>query len=276
MTVLIASSLTAVLGANAADALATRLELPAGYADMLRLTGSFTASLGLLGALWVVQRALHHRSLRSLVTAGDRVSTARLLAGAGVWTVLLLVTEGLAMLVEPGAYRLTLQPGLLALSLVSVVPLVALQALGEELLFRGYLMQALGRWMRDPLALVAAGAILFAVTHAGNPEVLAGGWTAIIPYALMGAFLTAVAVRDGRLELAIGAHVANNLTAALVVGSTGSVLAGTAPLLTTAASTPLVTLGVLAVQAVLFWLAVFRLPLRPRHAAPDADGRPAT
>jgi uncharacterized protein len=269
--------LSAVAGSDAADALAPMLRLPATYDVILRLSGAFMASLGLVGALWLVQRTLHGRTLRSLVTSGPHVSWRRMLAGAGVWAVLLALTETIAALADPGAYRLTIQPGPLAASLLTVVPLIALQAIGEELYFRGYLMQALARWTRARWLLVAAGALLFALPHLVNPEVAAGGWLAAIPYAAMGGFLAAVALRDGRLELVIGLHVVNNVTAAVIVGSNGSVLAGTAPLVTASASSPAVTLAVLAVQAAAFWLVLFRPGRHAKGAVePDAAAMPRT
>jgi uncharacterized protein len=269
----VAWDIAAVTGAALAVALSSRLGLPAAYDAVLRLSGVLAASVGLVAALWVVQRALHGRTLHSLVTAAPRVSWRRVLAGAGVWATLLALTEIIGAVAEPAAYRLTLRPGPLVLSLVTVVPLVALQALGEELYFRGYLMQAIARYTRARWLLVAVGSLLFALPHLSNPEVAAGGWLAAVPYAAMGGFLTAVALRDGRLELAIGLHVVNNVAAAVVVGSTGSVLAGTAPLVTTTASAPAVTLAVLLAQCAAFWLLSFR---PGREAARPADaGRAA-
>jgi hypothetical protein len=74
----------------------------------------------------------------------------------------------------------------------------------------------------------------------------------------MGGFLAAVVLRDGGLELAIGLHVINNVAAAVLVGSPASVISGTAPLLTTAQSPPVVTLAVTAAQVAVFWAVVFR------------------
>jgi membrane protease YdiL (CAAX protease family) len=265
-------ALSGTAGAAAADAVASTLRLPAAYDVMLRLSGGFAASVGLVGALWLVQRVLHGRTLRSLVTWDTRVAWRRMLTGAGVWLALLALAVAAGALADPRAYRLTLEPGPLAVSLLAVVPLVALQAVGEELFFRGYLLLAMARWTRSPLVLVPASALLFALPHLANPEVVTGGWLAAVPYALMGGFLAAVALRDGRLELVIGLHLANNLAAAVLVGSPGSVLAGTAPIVTAGASSPAVTLAVLATQASLFWLVVFRLGRAPAAVA----GRDAT
>ena len=250
--------IVAVTGSLAAVRLASSLSLPAPWGAMVRLWGLFLAPIGLVGGLWIVQAWLHRRTLLSLVTMETRVEWRRVAFGAAVWAALLAIAETAAALLEPGAYRLTFQAAPFFASLVALVPLIALQAVGEELYFRGYLLQAIGRYARSFWVLIPAGALLFALPHLGNPEVASGGWPQVASYALMGGLLTAVALRDGRLELAMGLHMVNNLAAAVVVGTTTSVIAGTAPIFTTAESPPLLTLAVTAVQATIFWLVVFR------------------
>ena len=246
------------IGTSVAAAFASKLPLPAGYTGILRLWGFFWAPIGLVGGLWLVQTAVHGRTLLSLVTARPHIEWRRIATGAAVWAALLSVAEVVAVLLAPGAYRLTFQPGPFFASLVALVPLIALQALGEEMFFRGYLLQAIARYTRSWWLLVPLGATLFSLPHLGNPEVGSGGWAVVASYALMGGFLTAVALRDDRLELAIGLHVANNLAAAIVVGTSTSVIAGTAPVFTTAESSPLLALAVVVIQATVFWLVVFR------------------
>jgi membrane protease YdiL (CAAX protease family) len=52
---------------------------------------------------------------------------------------------------------------------------------------------------------------------------LGGHWvTGSLYYLMMGAFFALVTLRDGRLELAIGAHAANNLFVALLVNAGNS------------------------------------------------------
>lgn len=260
IVVFVSWQVAAVSGTLAGVGLASVLALPAPYDAMVRLAGVFMAPIGLLSGLWLVQRLIHRRSLLSLVTTSVHLAWGRIALGAAVWAALLAAAEIVAAMLEPGAYRLTFGAGPFFASLVVLVPLIALQAVGEELYFRGYLLQAMGRYARSSWVLLPAGAVLFALPHLGNPEVASGGWPVVVAYALMGGLLTAVALRDGRLELAIGLHVVNNLAAAVVVGTATSVIAGAAPMFTTAEASPVLTLTVTAVQATVFWLVVFRRP----------------
>ena len=59
--------------------------------------------------------------------------------------------------------------------------------------------------------------VVFAVPHLMSPEMSTGSPLLAAFYFCLGAFFTVVTPRDNRLELALGAHAANNLLAALVV-----------------------------------------------------------
>ena len=90
----------------------------------------------------------------------------------------------------------------------------------EELLFRGHLLQALGLRTRRTWLLVGISALVFGAMHMANTEVGAGPALIFTYYVGFGAFLALITLRDNRLELAIGAHAANNLFVALVVNAT--------------------------------------------------------
>jgi len=112
----------------------------------------------------------------------------------------------------------------LAPLLIVVVLLVPLQSAAEELLFRGYLMQGIGLALRRGWAALAVTSLVFAAVHLGNPELARFGRGFLVYYAGIGLLLGLATLLDDGLEVAIGAHVANNLWGALVVSFPGSVL----------------------------------------------------
>jgi hypothetical protein len=65
--------------------------------------------------------------------------------------------------------------------------------------------------------------VLFTLLHAGNPEFQADPRVAWVSYFVFGLVLAAATLRDGGMELALGAHAANNLFAFLLVDQVGSV-----------------------------------------------------
>jgi hypothetical protein len=76
--------------------------------------------------------------------------------------------------------------------------------IAEELFFRGLLLRALQRRLRDGWAIAVCG-VLFGLAHATGTEA-----AAIPALMVFGAILSALAVRTGRLGPGIVAHVAFN------------------------------------------------------------------
>lgn len=84
------------------------------------------------------------------------------------------------------------------------ITIIPLQCYAEELVFRGYLMQTIGRWLKHPAWAIILPAPLFMIGHAydlwGQASVLAMG--------LIAGFLCWY---TGGLEAGIGMHIMNNV-----------------------------------------------------------------
>jgi hypothetical protein len=143
--------------------------------------------------------------------------------------------------------------------------LVPIQTSAEELLFRGYLLQGLGRLTRQPIVLAVVSGLLFALPHFFNPEVAVNFWAVMAFYFSFGAAMTWITLRDGSLELALGVHAANNLFGTLLASYAGSALEAPA-IFTAAGFNPWYNLisGLLALLA--FYLVIFQ-PWKPRALA---------
>ena len=88
--------------------------------------------------------------------------------------------------------------------LVLVFLLVPVQAAGEEYLFRGTLIQAVGRFIGTWPAAAIVSTVGFTAAHGALS-------TASVEIIAMGLVLSWLTVRTGGLEAAIGNHVVNNL-----------------------------------------------------------------
>ena len=112
--------------------------------------------------------------------------------------------------------------------LVITLILVPFQATAEELLCRGYLNQALIKYLRSPWAVFIVTSAGFACLHAANPE--AGGQMG--PYLasifLFGMAMCVLLYFEGGIESAIGAHIANNIFVFALLGYEDPVLPNTA------------------------------------------------
>lgn len=243
------------------------LALPLGVVtEFVALNASI---LVLLVATVLVVTLLHGRSWRTLVTPHAAIDWRRMGGAAAVWGGLLLLFALIEAVLHPGRYEWTFEPALWLPFAAAVLLLTPLQCLAEELAFRGYLLQALGRLWAVPWFVIIASALLFMLPHLLNPEVEAYGfWLMAANYFAMGLFLAAITLRDGRLELAIGAHAANNVLLALTVNYEASVF-DTPSLFTADALDPGYALLTLAVSAAVFAAWAFRRGVAAQEAHDD-------
>jgi uncharacterized protein len=179
--------------------------------------------LPLLAGLLLAVRFVHQRPIISLITSHPRIDWKRI--GIGFLTFGTLV--GLSCIIEallyPGRYQFTFDPLETLKFLPVVLILVPLQAAAEELLFRGYMMQGLGLLTRRAWIVVAISSLVFMLLHVLNPEAQANTLLSLGSYLTIGLLFALVTVRDNRLELVIGMHIANNVFV-LVVNNAVSAL----------------------------------------------------
>lgn len=89
------------------------------------------------------------------------------------------------------------------LMIVLVVSLIPFQAAAEEYVFRGYLMQLIGSWLRHPAFAILLPVPLFVLGHAYD----VWGSLSVGIFAVVAGWLT---WRTGGLEAAIALHIVNN------------------------------------------------------------------
>jgi membrane protease YdiL (CAAX protease family) len=231
-------------------------------------------SVAVLLGVVVVVPVVHGRSPMTLVRAVGLPRWRRALVAGVVWAGAAAAYEAVSVFLYRGSYTWTFDAARFVPLLVVAVLLIPLQSAAEELFFRGYLMQWLGSMFgRGWVALLISSA-LFAAVHLGNPELARFGRGFLFYYAGVGVAFGLATLLDDGLEVAIGAHTANNLWGALVVSFPGSVL-DTPALLRMEGVPPevMVTLGgataltALVVLAILFdwrerWSALGRIEPR--------------
>ncbi|WP_282609581.1 CPBP family intramembrane glutamic endopeptidase [Pelagibius sp. Alg239-R121] len=100
---------------------------------------------------------------------------------------------------------------------------ITFQAAAEELLFRGYLLQTIGRWLKSWWALLLVVSALFCAPHLVNAEFDLSEWLTYLHYVLVSLVFTGLALATGRLEYSIGAHIGLNWSTMIIeVSSTPS------------------------------------------------------
>lgn len=218
--------------------------------DYLKLMWSFLT--GLVGLVLAVQW-IHRRSSLTLITPREHIDWRRIAQGAGLCFLLILVT----LVLPPWSYRLNWNPSQFFLFLPFALILTPLQTTMEEMVFRGYILQASWRINRHPLFLIGFNSLLFMLAHFANPEMGVNFFLGALFYLLTGVFLSWITLWDNKLELALGVHAATNLFAFLGVTYPHAAVP-TPALFISSSIDPLSTLASEVVVSILFILILFR------------------
>lgn len=167
---------------------------------------------------------VHKRPTRTLVTPRPEIDWRKFMVGFGVWIALLAILEGANYFLNPDNYILQFQPGKFLVLLMISIPLLLIQTAYEEILFRGYLLQWLGKYSAYRIIPVVLTGVGFGLMHMMNPEMGEFGWRVMIDYISIGLALGVLTVLSDSLELAMGLHFANNLFLSLFLTFDSSVL----------------------------------------------------
>lgn len=199
--------------------------VPGPWLDGLSDGSNPTAMLLLLGGFGFVilgvalaARLFQQRSLLS-VTGPPRALARQFRQAAAA----LLMLAAALMVLPPYGMEAPLEPNLPLMRWLALLPLslagVLIQVSAEEILFRGYIQQALAARFRQRHIWLAVPALLFAFGHylpadAGGNALLIALWAGL--FGLLMADLTA---RAGTLGPAIAVHFFNNAAALLIAAS---------------------------------------------------------
>mgnify|MGYP005833730157 FL=1 len=222
--------------------------------------------VAILAALFIAMRFIHARSLITLVTPNERIDWKRIGEGFGVFLSLSAVLTFIDYLFEPATYRMTHHPLRMLSHAPVVLVLTPIQATTEELFFRGYLLQALGRITRKWHFPAVITSLLFMFLHLANPEVQHGFLAASAYYFGIGFLFALITIKSDSLELVIGAHTAINLFTALLVNYSDSVLNVESLVFSTEVNLGANLLSLVIMALVSYWVFFRRTKLAPEGA----------
>lgn len=176
-------------------------------------------------ALWICVKKLHHKKFKDIVTTRKSFDFKRAFTGAAIWGLILLLSMIPSFLENPSTIELNFQPYKLLWLIVICLIILPFQTSFEELLFRGYYMQATAVTSKNRWVPLIVTSLIFGLMHSANPEVAAYGfWTAMPSYIIMGLILGIAAIMDNGLELPLGMHFANNFLMAILFTNKDSAL----------------------------------------------------
>lgn len=188
------------------------------YSTMTMLLVTMLTFPAVLLALWGGLRLLHRRGLKSLLRPTGRFSWKKLWFSGLIWFGLAGVGDLVLWFFNPENYHWTFDARAFIPFLLVAIVLVPIQTSTEELIFRGYFTQWVGRYSRKIWLPLVVPSLVFMAMHALNPEVQSYGALLTLPlYLGIGLLLAWITLKSGGLEMALGLHAANNLYASLMV-----------------------------------------------------------
>lgn len=230
------------------------MDTPAGFIAFM------LASVLFLAGIYLSVRFIHQRPFLTLITPARSIAWKRLFQGFGLWFLLAALMSLLEALLYPGRYVWSFDGQRFVPFVFLALIFIPIQTGAEELFFRAYLLQGFGLRARNLWVLCTLSGLAFGLPHLLNPEAAVNFILFGIYYFAFGFCLAYVTLRDGRLELALGAHAANNLFSVIFANYTISALP----------SPSLFTVSVLdayySVPAALVAMLIFAVLLvHPRH-----------
>ncbi|WP_350288710.1 type II CAAX endopeptidase family protein [uncultured Croceitalea sp.] len=190
--------------------------------DMIGKNAVLAINLGFLAlGLFIVlgwTKLVHPQSITSLTTSRKKIDWSRIFTSFFIWgTITTVFTLVSVYYLDPEDYINNFDATKFLILLPLAIILVPLQTSFEEYLFRGYMMQGLGIWVKNKWFPLILTSVLFGLMHIANPEIGKIGYILLIYYIGTGLFLGILTLMDEGLELALGFHAANNLFGVLLV-----------------------------------------------------------
>ena len=106
-----------------------------------------------------------------------------------------------------------------------LLALVPLQVFGEEVLFRGYLLQGVAWFSRRPWVRLLVPSVTFFAMHLGNEEMTKGGTYYVVGYVVVAFYFTWLTLRTDGLECSMGMHLGMNFVAFIFISEVNNTFA---------------------------------------------------
>lgn len=167
--------------------------------------------------LWPI---IHNRTTLSFITTRNKFDFKRFLSGLVTWFVLAFIL--IFFLLEPDKYIYNFEvEKFIPLAFIAII-LVPIQSAAEEIFYRGFLMQGIYKLINKKWVTLIIITVLFALSHAFNPEFETGFLTIIPAYLIFSFLMGYIALVDNGLEIPIGIHTGNNLFVAIILSTSGA------------------------------------------------------
>lgn len=136
-----------------------------------------------------------------------------------IWSLVIVVSVLVEYFLAPDHFIVQFDFSTFWPFLIVALLMIPFQTSFEELMFRGHLTQSIGYFSKRRLLALIIPSVLFGLMHIANPEVEKLGYGILVYYIGSGFFFAIMTLADEGIELALGAHAANNLIGALLISA---------------------------------------------------------
>jgi len=186
--------------------------------------------------LYLLVKFLHKRNFMSLFNASkeyinqkrfsfvNRIRWGKILKGMLIWAVLLIIIQIFISIFLNKSYVINVSFNDFIIIILLFLLTVPIQVTFEELVFRGYLNQALSLKIKNPIIIILISSLCFGFMHfsLGDMGILVN---AVVFTFLCGLIWSVTTLVDNGIEFGVGAHITNNFFALAFTSSTGSMAA---------------------------------------------------
>ncbi len=181
-----------------------------------------TFAIGLYALFFAIKK-YHKRERITVITSRKKLDWNRILFAFSIGFILVTLEVLISVFFYKDEFTWNFQPiPFLILVFISFF-LLPLQTSYEEIVYRGYLMQGLGTWFKQPWVAWLITSSVFGLLHFANPEVEKLGMGMMPFYIAPGLLWGLITLLDEGTELALGLHAANNVGASIFITSSWDV-----------------------------------------------------
>lgn len=180
-----------------------------GYEVLNNAVAELFSDLGIIimiPALYLASKIVRERPFSSYISTSGRWNFKLYLKALAIPLVLFIVFNAIdAAITGPeGTFQFSL------FYLIVLIIFLPLQCIAEELVYRGFLMQAFGSWFKIPVVAIILQSVIFTISHGYNTF----GLVEIFVSGIVFGFFT---WKTNGIEVSSALHTANNLSLSLFV-----------------------------------------------------------
>lgn len=211
--------------------------------------------VGMFLGVYAAVKLVHKRRLKTLFGPNFQDVLRGFGKGFIFLTAVSLISLALYSFIDPPNKNMELPIWLYWM--IFAIPLLFLQILSEELVFRGYLQQQLAARFNSRWVWYVLPSVLFGVLHFDQETLGPNAWLVVVQTTLFGLIAADITARTGTLGAAIGLHFANNLFAMTVVSLDGTILSGLGLYTTAVHASDVQALRSIIILDIVFFLALY-------------------